>query len=50
MNYENALYTMNLDTLEERREKLSLTCAKNCKKTNHTKELSNHKEKPTTRI
>ena len=36
INYENALDTLNLDTLEERRVKLSLTLAKNCREKNHT--------------
>ena len=39
INYENALDILNLDTLEERRVKLSLTFAKNCRKTIETKDL-----------
>ena len=36
---------MNLDTLEERRVKLSLTFAKNCKKIIQTRDLFKHREK-----
>ena len=45
INYENALDILNLDTLEERRVKLSLTFAKNCRKTIETKDLFKHREK-----
>ena len=45
INYETALDKLNLDTLEERRVKLSLTFDKNCQKTDQTKDLFKHREK-----
>ena len=39
LNYENALKTLNIDTLDERREKLCLNFAIKCTKNQRTKDM-----------
>ena len=43
--YKNALNILDLETLEERREKFSLKFALKCLKCSHTENLFEHKEK-----
>ena len=44
-SYEDALQLLDLETLEDRRTKLSLKFAKNCHKSVQTKDIFKHKEK-----
>ena len=46
VNYEHALEKLDLETLEARREKLSLRFALKCQNSSHGKDLFKHKTKP----